>query len=178
MERWLPLLVVAAAIHRRSPAARPRLQSDRRASRQARRITGAMHVTQHCLTDRRVALVLAADRATITKEMLHRRNHSRTVKEARRTRLALQPLLAARPLRARLALRARIAGLALRSCLALRTRFAGKSRLAARAFGKRNLAMTLPIGIVFAFAVWVVFSQLLMLHLPAGPLERLFFPGG
>lgn len=48
----------------------------------------------------------------------------------------------------------------------------------ARAFGKRNLAMTLPIGIVFAFAVWVVFSQLLMLHLPAGPLERLFFPGG
>ena len=48
----------------------------------------------------------------------------------------------------------------------------------ARAFGKHNLAMTLPIGIVFAFAVWVVFSQLLMLHLPAGPLERLFFPGG
>ena len=50
--------------------------------------------------------------------------------------------------------------------------------LTARAFGKRNLAMTLPVGILFAFAVWVVFSQLLMLHLPAGPLERLFFPGG
>ncbi len=48
----------------------------------------------------------------------------------------------------------------------------------ARAFGKTNLAMTLPIGIVFAFVVWVVFSQLLMLHLPAGPLEHLFFPGG
>lgn len=48
----------------------------------------------------------------------------------------------------------------------------------ARAFGKRNLAMTLPIGIVFAFAVWIVFSQLLMLHLPPGPLEHLFFPGG
>lgn len=47
----------------------------------------------------------------------------------------------------------------------------------ARAFGKRNLAMTLPIGIAFAFAVWVVFSQLLMLHLPAGPLEHLLFPG-
>ncbi|WJS86551.1 tripartite tricarboxylate transporter TctB family protein [Paracoccus sp. TOH] len=48
----------------------------------------------------------------------------------------------------------------------------------ARAFGKRNLAMTIPIGIVFAFVVWTIFSQLLMLHLPAGPLEQLFFPGG
>ncbi|MFH5775819.1 tripartite tricarboxylate transporter TctB family protein [Paracoccus sp. NGMCC 1.201697] len=48
----------------------------------------------------------------------------------------------------------------------------------ARAFGKRNLAMTIPVGIVFSFAVWVVFAQLLMLHLPAGPLEHLFFPGG
>lgn len=47
----------------------------------------------------------------------------------------------------------------------------------ARAFGKRNLAMTLPIGIVLAFVVWAIFSQVLMLHLPAGPLERLFFPG-
>lgn len=47
----------------------------------------------------------------------------------------------------------------------------------ARAFGKRNLALTIPLGIVFAFAVWIVFSQLLMLHLPAGPLEHLFFPG-
>ncbi|UXU75645.1 MULTISPECIES: tripartite tricarboxylate transporter TctB family protein [unclassified Paracoccus (in: a-proteobacteria)] len=50
--------------------------------------------------------------------------------------------------------------------------------LTARAFGKRNLALTLPLGILFAFAVWVVFSQLLMLHLPAGPLEQLFFAGG
>lgn len=48
----------------------------------------------------------------------------------------------------------------------------------ARAFGKRNLALTLPLGIVFALAVWMVFSQLLMLHLPVGPLEHLFFPGG
>lgn len=47
----------------------------------------------------------------------------------------------------------------------------------ARAFGKTKLAMTIPIGILFAFAVWVVFSQLLMLHLPAGPLEHLIFPG-
>ena len=48
----------------------------------------------------------------------------------------------------------------------------------ARAFGKRNLALTLPLGIAFSFVVWVIFSQLLMLHLPPGPLERLFFPGG
>ncbi|MTH64975.1 tripartite tricarboxylate transporter TctB family protein [Paracoccus shanxieyensis] len=48
----------------------------------------------------------------------------------------------------------------------------------ARAFGKRNLAMTLPIGIVVAFVVWAIFAKLLMLHLPPGPLEHLFFPGG
>lgn len=46
------------------------------------------------------------------------------------------------------------------------------------AFGKRNLALTLPIGIAVSFVVWVIFSQLLMLHLPPGPLEHLFFPGG
>ncbi|MDB6179945.1 tripartite tricarboxylate transporter TctB family protein [Paracoccus fistulariae] len=50
--------------------------------------------------------------------------------------------------------------------------------LVARAFGKRNLALTLPVGIALSFLVWLVFSQLLMLHLPAGPLEHLFFPGG
>lgn len=48
----------------------------------------------------------------------------------------------------------------------------------ARAFGKRNLAMTLPIGIVVSFVVWAIFAKLLMLHLPPGPLEHLFFPGG
>ncbi|MDP0926051.1 tripartite tricarboxylate transporter TctB family protein [Paracoccus onubensis] len=48
----------------------------------------------------------------------------------------------------------------------------------ARGFGKRNLAMTIPIGIVLSFAVWCVFSQLLMLHLPAGPVEQLIFPRG
>lgn len=48
----------------------------------------------------------------------------------------------------------------------------------ARAFGKTNLAMTLPIGIAVSFVVWVLFSQLLMLHLPAGPLEHLIFSKG
>ena len=47
----------------------------------------------------------------------------------------------------------------------------------ARAFGKTNLAMTIPVGIGLSFAVWVIFSQLLMLNLPAGPLEHLIFSG-
>ena len=47
--------------------------------------------------------------------------------------------------------------------------------LTARGFGKRNLALTIPVGIAMAFAIWAVFSQVLMLNLPAGPLERLFF---
>lgn len=50
--------------------------------------------------------------------------------------------------------------------------------MVARAFGKRNLAMTLPIGIALSFVVWVIFSQLLVLHLPPGPLEHLLLPGG
>lgn len=45
----------------------------------------------------------------------------------------------------------------------------------ARGFGFRNLGFSIPIGVAFAFAVWVIFSQLLQLHLPAGPLENLFF---
>ncbi len=45
----------------------------------------------------------------------------------------------------------------------------------ARAFGKRKLWITVPIGIALSLAVWVVFTQLLNLSLPAGPLERLFF---
>ncbi|MES2665793.1 MAG: tripartite tricarboxylate transporter TctB family protein [Pseudomonadota bacterium] len=45
------------------------------------------------------------------------------------------------------------------------------------AFGKRNLALTLPIGIVFAFAVYGVFDRILQLNLPAGPLETLIFGG-
>lgn len=43
----------------------------------------------------------------------------------------------------------------------------------ARAFGKRNLALTVPLGIVFALAVYLVFAGLLRLSLPAGLLERL-----
>lgn len=43
----------------------------------------------------------------------------------------------------------------------------------AGAFGRRNLALTLPLGIVFAMAVYLVFAGLLQLGLPAGPAERL-----
>lgn len=42
----------------------------------------------------------------------------------------------------------------------------------ARGFGKRNLALTLPVGIAVSLVVWLIFSQILQLHLPAGPLER------
>ncbi|MBD0413421.1 tripartite tricarboxylate transporter TctB family protein [Oryzicola mucosus] len=44
----------------------------------------------------------------------------------------------------------------------------------AKGFGKGPLWMTVPIGIVFAFLVWVMFAKGLQLTLPAGPLERLF----
>ncbi|WP_185984543.1 tripartite tricarboxylate transporter TctB family protein [Aureimonas mangrovi] len=44
----------------------------------------------------------------------------------------------------------------------------------ARAFGYRALWKSIPIGIVLSLAIWLVFSQLLRLRLPAGPLERLF----
>ena len=47
----------------------------------------------------------------------------------------------------------------------------------AAAFGKRNLALTLPVGLVFAFAVYAVFDQLLQLNLPAGFPETLIFGG-
>lgn len=43
----------------------------------------------------------------------------------------------------------------------------------ARGFGRRNLALTVPLGIFFALAVYLVFAGLLRLSLPAGPLERL-----
>jgi putative tricarboxylic transport membrane protein len=45
----------------------------------------------------------------------------------------------------------------------------------AYAFGKRKFWVTVPIGILFAFLVWVLFAQGLKLALPSGPLERLFF---
>lgn len=44
----------------------------------------------------------------------------------------------------------------------------------ARAFGRRQLWFSLPIGIAICLAVWLVFALLLQLSLPAGPLERLF----
>jgi putative tricarboxylic transport membrane protein len=47
----------------------------------------------------------------------------------------------------------------------------------ARGFGKRNLALTVPVGIVFALVVYLVFAGLLKLTLPAGPLEHVFWKG-
>ncbi len=47
--------------------------------------------------------------------------------------------------------------------------------LTARGFGKRQIWLSLPIGIIMSFIVWAIFSQLLQLTLPAGPLEHLFF---
>ncbi len=47
----------------------------------------------------------------------------------------------------------------------------------AAAFGKRNFALTLPVGIVFAFVVYGLFDRLLQLNLPAGPLETLIWGG-
>lgn len=47
----------------------------------------------------------------------------------------------------------------------------------AAAFGKRNFALTLPVGFCFAFAVYGVFDQLLKLNLPHGFPENLIFGG-
>lgn len=47
----------------------------------------------------------------------------------------------------------------------------------AAAFGKRNFAFTVPVGICFACAVYGVFDQVLKLNLPAGILENLIFGG-
>ena len=44
----------------------------------------------------------------------------------------------------------------------------------ARGFGRGPLWMTIPIGIVFSFVIWFIFSQGLQLTLPEGPIERLF----
>ena len=43
-----------------------------------------------------------------------------------------------------------------------------------KAFGRGPLWQTIPIGVVFAFAVWFIFSKGLDLTLPTGPLEKLF----
>jgi putative tricarboxylic transport membrane protein len=45
----------------------------------------------------------------------------------------------------------------------------------ARAFGRGPLWLTVPIGVVVSFIVWMVFALALKLSLPAGPLERLIF---
>ena len=43
----------------------------------------------------------------------------------------------------------------------------------AKGFGKGPLWMTVPLGIVLAFVIWVIFAKGLQLSLPAGPIERL-----
>ena len=43
----------------------------------------------------------------------------------------------------------------------------------AKGFGRGPLWQTIPIGIVFAFVVWFIFSRGLQLSLPMGPLEKL-----
>jgi len=43
----------------------------------------------------------------------------------------------------------------------------------AKAFGKGPLWLTVPLGIVVSFVIWVIFARVLQLSLPAGPLERL-----
>ena len=43
----------------------------------------------------------------------------------------------------------------------------------AKAFGRGPLWQTIPIGVVFAFLVWLAFAKGLQLSLPSGPLERL-----
>lgn len=43
----------------------------------------------------------------------------------------------------------------------------------ARGFGRGPLWLTIPIGIVIAFAIWLIFAKGLQLSLPAGPVERL-----
>ena len=44
----------------------------------------------------------------------------------------------------------------------------------AYAFNERRIWLTLPIGLVFCFLVWLAFARGLQLSLPAGPFERLF----
>ena len=44
----------------------------------------------------------------------------------------------------------------------------------ARGFGRGPLWLTVPIGIVIALVLWIIFAKGLQLSLPAGPIERLF----
>ncbi|MDE1160120.1 MAG: tripartite tricarboxylate transporter TctB family protein [Neorhizobium sp.] len=45
--------------------------------------------------------------------------------------------------------------------------------LAAAGFGARRLWISIPVGIVISLAIWWLFSVVLQLSLPAGPLENL-----
>jgi putative tricarboxylic transport membrane protein len=47
----------------------------------------------------------------------------------------------------------------------------------AAAFGKRNFALSLPVGIVFALVIYGLFDGLMKLNLPSGFLETLIFGG-
>ena len=40
----------------------------------------------------------------------------------------------------------------------------------ARGFGRRKLWVSLPVGIVFSFVIYIIFGRFLQLSLPAGPL--------
>jgi len=44
----------------------------------------------------------------------------------------------------------------------------------AKGFGRGPLWLTVPIGIVIALVLWIIFAKGLQLSLPAGPIERLF----
>lgn len=74
-----------------------------------------------------------------------------------------------------------VAGLALQLILLRPAGFSVASGLlfafTAAGFGKRNLALTVPIGIALSMLIYGVFDQLLKLKLPAGLLENLIFGG-
>jgi putative tricarboxylic transport membrane protein len=74
-----------------------------------------------------------------------------------------------------------VAGLALQLVLLWPAGFTVASGLlfafTAAGFGKRNLGLTLPIGLALSLLIYGVFDQLLKLKLPAGLLENLIFGG-
>ena len=47
----------------------------------------------------------------------------------------------------------------------------------AAAFGNRRFALTVPVGLIFAGAVYGMFDRVLQLNLPGGPLELAIFGG-
>lgn len=46
--------------------------------------------------------------------------------------------------------------------------------LTAKGFGKGPLWFTVPLGVVVSLVIWLIFTGLLNLSLPAGPLEHIF----